>query len=178
MKNILGILTIFSSLALTACSNHKTKDEFTIIADVHDGDTFTTKENIKIRLFGVDTPESNNQYNDFASTDGLESIYANKAREYVEELINNKRVQLLKITEDRYHRTVARILFNNKDLGIELLNHGLARVAYISVNKKSPFYTSDFIYYQKLLDAQYYAHSHNLGFWKYKDEFKTIFPKA
>lgn len=178
MKNILGIIAIFSSFALTACSNKETKYNSTVITNVHDGDTFTTYDNLKIRLYGVDTPESNNQYNDFASTEGLESIYAHQSTDFVKRLIQNKSVELQKIAIDKYHRTVAKIIINNIDLGIELVSHGLARVAYISVDQKSPFYTSDYLYYQRLLEAQYHAYSESKGFWKYKEQFKTIFPKA
>lgn len=176
MKNILVIITCFSPLALLSCGHSKVIEDR--ISSVHDGDTFTTSKGLKIRLFGVDTPELTNQYNDFNSTSGLEQVYAIKSRDFVRSKIQNKIVDIYKVTVDKYNRTVAKIQLNNEDLGLSLIHFGLARVAYISVNKANPFYTSDFGYYEKLLQEQYFAYTHEYGIWKYKDKFKDIFPKA
>lgn len=176
MKKILVIIACFSPLSLLACG-HK-KEYSTLISSVHDGDTFTTSKGDKIRLFGVDAPELTNQYNDFNPTDGLEQVYAVESLEFVKNKILNKSIYLNEITTDKYHRTVAKIIFNNKDLGLELIHYGLARVAYISTDKANPFYSNDFQYYKLLLKEQYFAYTHEYGIWKYKNKFKEIFPKA
>jgi endonuclease YncB( thermonuclease family) len=56
-----------------------------------------------------------------------------------------------------------------------LIKSGLAIVSYIDLNKKSPFYTSDFKYYKTLLNLQYKAYNENVGIWKHKNSIKDIF---
>ena len=147
------------------------------IKKVHDGDTFFDEQNNSYRLFGVDTPEISNQYNDFQTTKGLENIYAEKAKTYAENLLLNKEVQVLKRGKDKYDRTIAQFKVENKDLALSLVKEGLARVAYISSDPKSPFYTTSFKYHKNLLNCENLACQEEKGFWEHKDSFKTIFPK-
>jgi endonuclease YncB( thermonuclease family) len=67
-----------------------------IAQDVYDGDTFKLKENgqiIKVRVYGIDAPESNQQY-------GEESGKA------LRELIDGKEIRLRIENKDIYGRTV------------------------------------------------------------------------
>lgn len=83
---------------------------------VIDGDTIgVLKEGkeIKIRLDGVDCPESGQ---DFGS----------KAKRFTSDLVFQKEV-LVKVKElDKYGRTVARVIVDGKDLSLELVKAGLA----------------------------------------------------
>lgn len=161
MRKILGILPLLFPLSLISCGS--LSGSYIKCVAVHDGDTFTLQGNKTIRLFGVDTPETSNQYNDFNPTNGIEALYGAEATDFTSNLILGKQVLYTHISNDTYGRDVARISINNKDLGIALVRAGLARVAYISVTPKDPFYTSDFAYYRALLDAQYLAYQEKLG---------------
>ena len=160
-----------------SCSEKKNVSEKIFIEKVYDGDTFFDPKHNSYRLFGVDTPEIN-YYDGLNTSQGLEFIYAQKAKTYVEKLILNKEVYVEKIKKDKYERMVSKIKVNNEDLAFLLVKEGLARVAYISLEPKSPFYTDDFNYYQDLLNYQYLAYKQEKGFWTKKDSFKEIFPKS
>lgn len=175
MRKLLLLPFLPLPLSLVACA--KTNQTFKVIT-VHDGDTFTLSNNKVVRLFGVDAPEVSNQYNEFKETDGLEKIYGYEATKFTSDFLQGNNIEYFHEANDMYGRDVARIEHANKDLGLELVRNGLARVAYISLDNKSPFYTNNFSYYQKLLLAQFSAYQNKLGFWLHEDQFKTIFPKA
>ncbi len=71
----------------------------------YDGDTCTTTEGEKIRLACIDTPELRGKKAD--------PIPAKAARDYLNDLIAGSTVNIHRITEDRYGRTVAEL---SKDL--------------------------------------------------------------
>ena len=171
---------LITSLFLPFSCSTKEKEVFQnlIITKVHDGDTFFDSKNNSYRLFGVDTPEISNQYNNFKKTENMEFIYALKAKNYAQNLLLNKKVKIKKMKKDKYKRTIAQIMVNNEDLAYLLVKEGLARVAYISINKGSPFYTTSFKYYKDLLNYQYLAYQNKKGFWSQKTHFKKIFPKS
>ena len=175
---ILFIFILFPFIFLISCGSKKDSVQKHYIISVHDGDTFTDEEHTIYRLYGVDTAEISNQFNDFHTTLGIEQIYAYEAMEFVKNRINNRNVTVLKIATDKYNRTVARIIYDKKDLSIELIKAGLARMAYINTIKDSPYETNDFNYYEKLMRAQKEAHDKKKGFWKHENDFDIIFPKA
>ncbi|MDR2400725.1 MAG: thermonuclease family protein [Deferribacteraceae bacterium] len=86
------------------------------VIKVHDGDTFTMtgeKEDIRIRLYGIDAPE-------------LSQEYGETARDYLASLIEGKTVAL-EITEiDRYGRNVGLITADNESVNLEMLKSGNA----------------------------------------------------
>lgn len=90
---------------------------------VVDGDTLVARNtgqdsNIKIRLYGIDTPESNQ---DFGS----------KAKDFVaNELKDNQEIEVIPIDKDKYGRVVALVLYGEKDkcLNEELITNGYAWV--------------------------------------------------
>lgn len=171
------LLIIISMLLVVSCGNKK--NEYTrIIVSVHDGDTFTDSSKIKYRLFAVDTPETSSQYNNFQSTEGIEKIYAFEATTFTKKLILRKEVQIHLISTDIYGRSVARIIINGKDLSIELVKAGLARVAYIDVEPNSIYETNNFKYFINILNEQRKARINKMGFWSREKYFSTIFPKA
>ena len=74
-----------------------------IIEKCYDGDTCTTKNGEKIRLACIDAPEIKGK--------NAEAIKAKKSKEFLNNLVLNKKVFIKRITTDRYGRTVAE-LFN------------------------------------------------------------------
>lgn len=160
-----------------SCGQSKTHN--TKIIDVHDGDTFTTSDNKKIRLFGVDTPEISNQFDGFNQTEGVEQIYARAARDFAANMLLNNEVTIEEMSTDKYSRTVASLQVGAKDLAFELVSHGLARVAYFDVvDQKSIYYSTKFDYFQRLVWAQFDAYNSHIGVWANPEVYKIIFPKA
>lgn len=110
---------VFSLLLfITACT---ISDKATLdgkVIGISDGDTFTlltnSKEQVKIRLYGIDCPKKAQDY-------------GSVARQGLSNLIFGQQVRIDKKDTDRYGRTVA-LVFNNKGVNIneELLREGLA----------------------------------------------------
>jgi endonuclease YncB( thermonuclease family) len=88
------------------------------VVAIADGDTFTllSKENkqIKIRLYGIDTPER-------------KQPYGTAARQYLSELIFGQQVKYEVLDIDRYQRTIA-IVFtaDKKNVNEEMIKAGYA----------------------------------------------------
>ena len=83
----------------------------TIIKSCYDGDTCTTIDGEKIRLACIDTPELKGKK--------ANPIKAKEARDFLNQLVSNKKVSIRRITKDRFGRTVAE-LFKN-DINVQKL---------------------------------------------------------
>ena len=87
------------------------------VVAISDGDTFillVEKEQIKIRLYGIDCPEKKQEYGQVA-------------RQKLSELIFDKQVHVVQKDTDRYGRTVALVYdAQNKCINEEMLKAGLA----------------------------------------------------
>ena len=165
MKRKIKLITLALPLplALISCGKAEEKQYECFIVSVHDGDTFKDEKGNVYRLFGVDTPELNDQFNGFEPTVGIEHVCAQMAQIYASNQIYKKYVNVSVVTKDKYQRVVASISYKGEDLATELVRNGLARVAYISTNKKSPYFSDRFDYYKQLLLVQKYAFEHKLG---------------
>jgi micrococcal nuclease len=84
---------------------------------VSDGDTITVlrdrKVSIKVRLEGIDAPE-------------LHQDFGQKARKFTAAMVFGKVVTVNVLKNDRYGRSVARVMVNGKDVSLELVRAGLA----------------------------------------------------
>ena len=83
---------------------------------VADGDTVTVlrgKEQVRIRLAGVDTPEKR-------------QAFGQKAKQFTLGLVAGKEVEIRPKTIDRYGRTVGKIIVNGESLNKALVAAGLA----------------------------------------------------
>lgn len=94
--------------------NYLTDSELVFVERIIDGDTVVAG-NQTIRLLGMNSPERGEKY-------------YSEAKEFLEEEILNKKVQLKfgKDREDRYGRTLAYIFLNNKNVNLKLVESGLA----------------------------------------------------
>lgn len=102
-----------------SCTQVQDKDSLSgSVVAIADGDTFTlltsNKEQVKVRLHGIDCPE---RRQDFGQV----------ARQKLSELVFNKNVRIEKKDVDRYGRTIA-IVYDeqNRCINEELLKAGLA----------------------------------------------------
>ena len=110
------------------------------VSRVIDGDTFDvvleSGESDRIRLLGVDTPEtfSHNklgEYNGITDMTCLDA-WGDKATTFAIEILNDKTIKLVTDTlvyeRDYYDRLLSYIEINGKDFGVMLLENGYARV--------------------------------------------------
>ncbi len=126
------------------------------VLDIIDGDTIEIKYNKnieRVRLIGIDTPESKNP-------DKSKNIIQGKtASEYMKKILNNKLINIeFDIQErDKYGRLLLYIYLNNEMINEKLLKEGYARLATYLPNVK---------YVDKFINAQKYARENNIGFWE------------
>ena len=86
------------------------------VVGISDGDTITVlreKEQVKIRLYGIDTPERG-------------QAFGKKAKQFTSKLVYGKVVEVKVMDTDRYGRTVALVAVNKQILNDELLKAGYA----------------------------------------------------
>ena len=91
-----------------------------IIEKCYDGDTCTTKNGEKIRLACIDAPEIKGK--------NAEPIKAKKSKEFLNNLVLNKKVFIKRITIDRYGRTVAELFIDDINIQKLLVNKGYANI--------------------------------------------------
>ncbi len=90
------------------------------VVGVADGDTITVlrdKEQVKIRLYGIDCPEKG-------------QAFGKRAKQFTSKMVFGKVVEVEVMDTDRYGRTVALVAVNKQILNEELLKAGYAWVYY------------------------------------------------
>ncbi len=87
------------------------------VIKITDGDTIVVltedKKQVKIRLEGIDCPESNQDF-------------GNKAKQAVSDLCFGKQVRIEKSGEDRYGRTLGFVFVGDINVNKELIRQGVA----------------------------------------------------
>jgi len=105
-------------LAILIFTNTSTADTLHgRIVGVADGDTVTvldaTNTQWKVRLMGIDSPEK-------------KQPFGNKSKEHLSSLVFNKQVTVDYSKQDKYGRTVGKILVDGKDANLQQIKAGLA----------------------------------------------------
>lgn len=114
---------IVSGLTITALANPVTASptsepsyEAKVIA-ITDGDTIkvltNTKEQVKIRIYGIDAPEK-------------KQAFGSKAKDFLSSLIFGSTVTVKPTGKDIYGRTIARIYNADRDIGLAMIECGYA----------------------------------------------------
>ncbi len=136
------------------------KANFVKVVRVIDGDTFEIEGGKKVRLIGVDTPES--VHPDAARN----TEFGKKAAEFTKKTIEGKKVLLFKdVSEtDKYGRLLRYVYLEDGTFFNELL----VREGYAMVSTYPP----DVKFADLFLEAQQYARENNKGLWAYEDEAK------
>ena len=114
---------------------------------VLDGDTIRARadgEEIKIRLIDIDAPE-------------IGQPFGNKSKNFLNELLYEKKVTLLAEGKDRYGRVLGNIFSDESNVNAMMVKFGFAWV-YEKYAKKSSLY-----------DHQNQAKRKNLGLWRDND---------
>nr|DAU94142.1 MAG TPA: nuclease-like protein [Caudoviricetes sp.] len=86
------------------------------VVSIHDGDTITVlqnKQQIKVRLFGIDAPE-------------LKQPYGKKSKQFLANLIAGKVVEVEPKGKDRYKRTLGIIHHKGQDINAQMVLNGYA----------------------------------------------------
>lgn len=87
------------------------------VVSIADGDTVTvldaTNTQWKIRLMGIDAPEK-------------KMPFGQRSKDNLSDLVFNKQVSVEYSKQDRYGRTVGKILFNGIDANLEQIKAGMA----------------------------------------------------
>jgi micrococcal nuclease len=163
MNRVLHSILILSiATLLFSCNSdsgkRKNHEVFFPVTKIVDGDTFWiddgSEKGQKIRLIGVDTPETRRT--------GRKEIgyYGKEAKEYVTKILKGRKVALqFDVGKyDQYHRTLAYVyLENGTFLNAELVKQGYAMVMTVPPNVK---YAEMFLYLQKE------ARENNRGLWR------------
>lgn len=100
------------------------------LLSVTDGDTFRARiplwpdglyVDTAVRIRGIDTPE-------MAGACAYEKSQAIKARERLNDLLDDGGIQLYNVSEDKYNgRVVAQVIANGQNVGTILIGEGLAK---------------------------------------------------
>ena len=119
MKRVVAAIALVLIIT-SSCENKddKGKKEGEVI-QVTDGDTFDCMyngEEVTIRLYGVDAPESDQPYGD-------------EAENWLRNQIGNAIVDIEKVEEGYYGRTIAIVELNGKNINGALVKNGLAWVS-------------------------------------------------
>ena len=93
---------------------------FVVIASCYDGDTCTTTSGERVRLACINSPELRGNR--------AEPVPAKAARNHLRDLVEGKSVEIRRITEDRYKRTVAELFVGERNVQREMVATGHAEV--------------------------------------------------
>ena len=95
------------------------------VTHVNDGDTVHVAGNggkIKIRLVGIDAPETSKKKNQPGQP------FSRKSTKHLADLVLNKSVEVKSYGTGRYGRTLGVVFIDGKDMNLEMVKAGLAEV--------------------------------------------------
>lgn len=129
-----------------------------IVTFVVDGDTIEINSGERVRLIGIDAPESG-------------SPYYSESRNKLSELVLNKQVKLEKdiSDKDRYGRLLRYIYMGSLFVDLEMVRQGYATVY---------TYPPDIKYSEQFLSVEQQARTQKLGLWAPAPEEETTFEPA
>jgi len=119
MKRVMALLTVILITTSFCEKEGETQQNDGELIHVTDGDTFDCMyngEKVTIRLYGVDAPESDQPYGD-------------EAENWLRDQIGDEIVDIEKVEEGYYGRTIAIVGFNGKNINGALVKNGLAWVS-------------------------------------------------
>ena len=114
--SVILFLSLFLNYELLANSDFSS----ILIKSCYDGDTCTAVTGEKIRLACIDTPELKGK--------NANKIPAEEARDFLNQLVANKKVSIKRITKDRYGRTVAEIYKDGTNIQELIVNKGYGKI--------------------------------------------------
>lgn len=137
------LLVTFSNIALAEVITGR-------VVGVADGDTITVLDlnhtQHKIRLAGIDAPEK-------------KQAFGNVSKRSLSDLVYGKQVQVDWQKQDRYGRTVGKVLIDGIDVNLEQINRGMA---WFYRKYQNELILDDRLAY---LHAEEYAQAKKMGLW-------------
>ena len=140
---ILILLFVISGIFYYNLTDATPTQETFQVSRIIDGDTIDLSNNQRVRLKGINTPESS-------------MPYYQEAKQSLLNLIQNKSVQLESYGTDKYGRILAHIFLNKQNINKEILQQGLGTLYY---------YEHD-IHYEELKQAEEFARLNQKALWK------------
>jgi len=110
----------FSVVFLIYLLNTKANLNLVKIKNCYDGDTCTTESGQKIRLACIDAPEIRGK--------NADPLKAKASKEFINNLLLNKKVKIKRIGTDRYGRTVAEIFIEGTNIQKIMVKNGFAKL--------------------------------------------------
>ena len=111
---------LFSVVFLIYLLNTKANLNTVKIKNCYDGDTCTTESDEKIRLACIDAPEIRGK--------NADPLKAEASKEFINNLLSNKKVKIKRIDTDRYGRTVAEIFVEGTNIQKLMVQNGFAKI--------------------------------------------------
>ena len=111
---------LFSIVFLIYLLNTKANLNTVKIKNCYDGDTCTTVSGEKIRLACIDAPEIRGK--------NADPLKAKASKEFINNLLSNKKVKIKRIDTDRYGRTVAEIFVEGTNIQKLMVQNGFAKI--------------------------------------------------
>ena len=111
---------LFSVVLLIYLLNTKATLNMVKIKNCYDGDTCTTESGEKIRLACIDAPEIRGK--------NADPLKAKASKEFINNLLSNKKVKIKRIDTDRYGRTVAEIFVKGTNIQKLMVKNGFAKI--------------------------------------------------
>lgn len=110
-KLLIAVFLLLSSLQIHAATINGR------VVAVVDGDTITVLDNTntqhKIRLAGIDAPEK-------------KQAFGNVSKKSLSDMVYDKQVTVVWQKQDRYGRTVGKVVINGEDANLEQIKRGMA----------------------------------------------------
>ena len=111
---------LFSVVLLIYLLNTKATLNKVKIKNCYDGDTCTTESGEKIRLACIDAPEIRGK--------NADPLKAKASKEFINNLLSNKKVKIKRIDTDRYGRTLAEIFVEGTNIQKLMVQNGFAKI--------------------------------------------------
>ena len=118
--SLLVSFLLFSVVLLIYLLNTKATLNMVKIKNCYDGDTCTTESGEKIRLARIDAPEIRGK--------NADPLKAKASKEFINNLLSNKKVKIKRIDTDRYGRTVAEIFVEGTNIQKLMVQNGFAKI--------------------------------------------------
>ena len=155
-KFFVGLLILISLTSCDTIIQTENQNNLYEVIRVVDGDTVILNidgQKTRVRLIGIDTPES-------VAEDKSRNVKEGKiASKYTKNLLENKKVRLEfdDEKEDVYERKLGYVFLDDEFINEKLLKEGMAKLYTKTTNQK---------YSERLKKAEEYARESKKGFWK------------
>ena len=144
------ILFVTSGIFYYHLTKEKQEEFSGVISRIIDGDTFELSTGDKVRLKGINAPETFMNGNELAT---------NLLEDYL-----NKTVKIISFGTDKYDRILGYLFFENENLNLKILEQGFASLYYYGEDK----------YYKEMTEAEEFARMNEFGIWKKSPDYECL----